>query len=383
MRKLYCRHSKNPDEWSSLDFSYARAYGGRSLPRRALSECVVDAAVITETLVDALSEILKTVKLDGAVYLNAEFTAPWCVEAGYGMPVDTAKAIGADHIVFFHCLIEGRCKARLVDGSDTIDLTSGDLVLFPHDHRHLVGSDLRLPSIDADTIAPTPGASEMIQLHYGGGGEATRFVCGYLACNRRVCRALLSALPQVMRIPLHEDVEGGWLLDLLRLGVRESIANEPGAHSILTKLSELLFAEALRRYAETLPPEQPGWLAGLRDPLVGRALTLMHRHPYDAWTVDSLARATASSRSALADRFTTLIGEPPMKYLTSHRLALAAQTLRAGSASVADIADTIGYGSEAAFARAFKREFGASPAVWRKGSRKTARSNPTPSSALH
>lgn len=315
---------------------------------------------------DALSEVLKTIRLDGAVYLNAEFTAPWCAEACYGMPRGGAQVAGADHIIFFHCLTEGRCYARLADGGDELELRSGDLMVFPHDHRHLLGSDLRLPAVDASSVTPRAPPGELIQLRYGGGGEATRFVCGYLACNRRVSRALLSALPEMLRVPLREDPSSAWLLDLLLLGVNESSTHRPGAQSVLTKLSELLLTEALRRYADELPPDQPGWLAGLRDPIVGRALALLHRQPADAWTVEALAHAVASSRSALAERFLRLTGQPPMHYLTGYRLALAAQALRSGQLSVATIALQVGYGSEAAFTRAFKREFAMPPAAWRR-----------------
>lgn len=314
---------------------------------------------------DALSEVLKTIRLDGAVYINAEFTAPWCAAASYGLPRSTAQTAGADHIVFFHCLTEGHCSARLVDGGDTLELRSGDLIMFPHDHRHLLGSDLRLPPVDANSVTPKVPPGELIQLKHGGGGDSTRFVCGYLACNRRVSKALLASLPEMLHVPLREDPASAWLFDLLLLGVNESSAQRPGAQSILAKLSELLFAEALRRYADRLP-EQQGWLAGLQDPIVGRALALLHRQPAYAWTVETLASRVASSRSALAERFARLTGESPMQYLAGYRLALAAQALRSGREPVANIAANVGYGSEAAFTRAFKREFELPPAAWRK-----------------
>ncbi len=314
---------------------------------------------------DSLSEVLKTIRLDGAVYLNAEFTAPWCVQAQYGLPRDTVRA---DHVIFFHCLVEGCCHARLVDGDDTLDLQVGDLIVFAHDHRHLLGSDLGLPAIDATLITPPAPVDELIQLRHGGGGDATRFVCGYLACNRRMSLPLLSALPQMLRVRLGGDAGSTWLLDLLRLGVRESIAGHAGAESIRAKLSELLFAEALRRHAESLPPDATGWLAGLRDPLVGRALALIHTQSAHAWTVETLAREVASSRSVLAERFVKLMGEPPMQYLIRYRLARAAQALLGTRATVASVAEAAGYGSEGAFTRAFKREYGAPPAAWRRQS---------------
>ena len=166
----------------------------------------------------------------------------------------------------------------------------------------------------------------MLQLRAGGGGAATRFICGYLACDRRASHALLGSLPPMLRIPLGDISLSGWLADLLRVGVQESQAQRPGSQSLLAKLSELAFTEALRRYAQSNPLELKGWLAGLQDPYVGRALALLHGDPR-GWTVEELAREVALSRSALAERFTDLIGEPPMQYLTRWRLTLAAHAL--------------------------------------------------------
>jgi transcriptional regulator GlxA family with amidase domain len=203
-------------------------------------------------------------------------------------------------------------------------------------------------------------------MRHGGGGAATRFVCGYLALSRAVFRPLFEALPPVMQIPIGDGPASGLLRELLRAGVRESSAERPGAASTLAKLADLLFVEALRRYVDGLPPEGKGWLAGVRDPQVGRALALLHGAPSRAWTVDELAHEVALSRSALAERFTSLIGEPPMQYLTRWRLALAAQMLRDGREPMIRIAERSGYESEAAFSRAFKREFGVPPASWRR-----------------
>lgn len=319
---------------------------------------------------DTLSEVLSTIRLDGAVYIDAEFSAPWCVEAGYGLPCEASQLAGADHIIFFHCLIEGACRVRLSDGSETLTLASGDLVVFPHDHRHVLGTDLGLRAVASDDIAPETPASELIRLRHGGGGAVTRFVCGYLACNRRATASLLAALPQMLKVSLGGDPAAGWLLDLLRLGVQQSQVEEAGVRSIRVKLAELLMVEALRRHAASLPDSATGWLAGLRDPLVGRVLSLMHRRPADPWTVDSLARAVASSRSVLAERFATITGEPPIQYLARYRLALAAQALRVGDAPIGTIFEAAGYGSEAAFTRAFKREYGMPPAAWRRHTRK-------------
>jgi AraC-like DNA-binding protein len=317
---------------------------------------------------DALSDILKSVRLEGAVYLNAEFTAPWCVQAEYGLENIRGRLAGAEHVVFFHFMTEGSCKVRLADGSETIEATTGDFILFPQDDKHLLGSDLQLAPVVAARLAREDAASddEFVQMRHGGGGTATRFVCGYLACSLSLCRPLLEALPRMLRIPMGDGPASIMLRELLQMGVRESSAPRPGGESTLAKLSELMFVDALRHYAAQLPPGGKGLLAGVRDPQVGRALALIHGDPGRAWTVDELAHGVAMSRSALADRFAALVGESPIQYLMRWRLALAAQTLRSGREAVARVAERSGYESEAAFSRAFKREFGMAPTAWRK-----------------
>jgi AraC-like DNA-binding protein len=317
---------------------------------------------------DALSDVLKSVRLEGAFYINAEFTAPWCIRGKCGQASVQQRLAGADHVVYFHFIAEGACKVRLADGMQALDVAAGDLVLFPQDDRHLMGSDLQLAPLETENLGYTPDAAggDLIQMRHGGGGAATRFVCGYLACNRSVCRPLLGALPRVLRIPVGDAQASSLLRELLRAGVSESSASRPGGASMLAKLSELMFVEALRRYVENLPPQGKGWLAGVRDAQIGRALAMLHGDPGRAWTVEELARTVALSRSALAERFAALVGESPIQYLIRWRLALAAQMLRAGREAVARIAERSGYESETAFSRAFRREFGVGPAAWRK-----------------
>lgn len=315
---------------------------------------------------DALSDVLKSVHLEGAVYINAEFTAPWCALSKFGLTNVKTRLGGAEHVVFFHFLTEGNCKLRMADGGETLDLTAGDLVLFLNDAEHLLGSDLHLAPVATASLINADAATDFIQIRHGGGGAATRFVCGYLACSRSVCRPLFEALPRVLRIPIGDGSASTLLRDLLRVGVTESSTSRPGAESMLAKLAELMFVEAMRRYVEQMPPGGQGWLAGVRDVQIGRALALMHGDPGRAWTVDELAREVALSRSALAERFTALVGESPIQYLMRWRLALAAQTLRSERDPIVRVAERSGYESEAAFSRAFKREFGMPPAAWRR-----------------
>lgn len=313
---------------------------------------------------DALSDVLHVLRLSGAVFLTAEFTEPWCISTSSGRH----QFVGADseHTVFFHWLISGRCKARLVDGGETLDIGPGDLLMMPNDESHMMGSDLDITPVVADTLVISEPEGGMLRINSGGGGEKTHFVCGFLACDRRLSRPVLEGLPNIMRVPFGADPASTWLKSLLDLGTQETLARRPGSDTVLAKLSELLFVEAVRRYSEGMPTEQKGWLAGLRDRFVGKALTLMHQKPGDPWTVDSLANEVGLSRSALAQRFTELIGQPPMQYLTRWRLTVAAQRLRTDGASLAAVAEQIGYDSEAAFNRAFKREFGVPPATWRR-----------------
>jgi len=323
---------------------------------------------------DALAGVLKSVRLEGAVFLNAEFTAPWCIRGRFGLARARARLLAADHVVFFHFLVEGRCKVRLADGAGpdggAIEVMAGDVILLPRDDRYMMGSDLQLAPMETDDVDAAAAAAEdqFIQMRHGGGEAPTRFVCGYLGCNSAVLRPLIAALPRLLCIPIGDGHAMTLLRDLLSVGVRESLAPRPGAEPMLAKLAELIFVEALRRHAESSPADATGWFAAVRDRHVGRALSLIHEEPERAWTVDELARQVALSRSALAQRFSALVGESPMQYLMRWRLALAAQDLRSGTEPMVRIAERSGYESEAAFNRAFKREFGTPPAAWRRGS---------------
>ena len=314
---------------------------------------------------DTLSNVLQVLRLTGAVFLDAEFTAPWCVVSKSGHTTEGPLA-EFEHVVFFHWRIEGRCKARLAAGGETFEIAAGDLLLMPNDETHLMGSDLDSTPVAADALV-RPGANNgLLRIDYGGGGETTRFVCGFLACDKRLSRPVIDSLPGMLRVPFGDDPAAAWFKSLLQVGTHETTAPRPGSDTVLAKLSELLFVEALRRYSESMPEQQKGWLAGLRDRFVGKTLALMHETPGRAWTVDVLAQEVGLSRSALAQRFTDLIGQAPMQYLTRWRLTVAAQRLRSESSGLALIAEQVGYDSEAAFNRAFKREFGMPPATWRR-----------------
>ena len=317
---------------------------------------------------DALSDALRVLHLTGAVFLDAEFTAPWCVVSHSGQPGSSVLS-GGPNTIFFHVLTEGRCKARLAAGGETLEFGVGDLVMLPRDDTHLLGSDLRMVPTFAEALVQPAPSGELMRIKHGGGGEKTRFVCGFLRCDERLCRPMLETLPRLLRVPLGDGTATAWLTSLLHAGARETSAPRPGGETVLAKLSELLFVEALRRYIELLPEQQTGWLAGLRDRYVGRALAVMHEDPGRDWTVQDLAERVGLSRSSLAQRFTDFIGQPPMQYLTRWRLTIAAQRLRSEKTTLARIAADSGYDSEAAFNRAFKRALGTTPAAWRRSDR--------------
>lgn len=313
---------------------------------------------------DALSDVLRSVSLSGAVFFEAEFHAPWCVRAHLGLGGVRDRLPADSRVALFHWLTEGHCKVRLAEEQGEQALEAGDLVLFTNDDPHLLGTDLgRLPVESQDMFEGMPGES-CARLRLDGEGEATRFVCGYIAFDRTLSRTLVDSLPRMLRVPIRDRPAAGLVRSLLFAAVEESASARPGGLSMLAKLSELLFIEALRCHVEALPEGGTGWLAGLRDPHVGQALALLHGSPRSDWTVESLAARVALSRSALGERFNRLVGESPMAYLTRWRLAQAARELLRG-APVGRVADRWGYASDAAFSRAFRREFGDSPANWR------------------
>lgn len=314
---------------------------------------------------DALSDVLRVVRLTGAVFMDAEFTAPWCVGEPAGVEVCVQHLPDAQHVVIYHLVTEGSCQVAL-PGETPRAARAGDLVIIPGGEAHALGSDLARPPADGARLVVQRGPDEAPQVRHGGGGEVTRMVCGYLACDSGLFDTLLSSLPRLMIVDMREGPGAQWLTSSIRFSMAEAAAARAGTGSMLAKLSELMFVEAMRRHIESLPPEQTGWLAGLRDRFVGKALALMHSKPARTWTVEELAESVGLSRSALAERFTGLIGLPPMQYLTRWRLQLAANLLRTGSRAVAAIASDVGYESEAAFNRAFKRELGTTPAAWRK-----------------
>lgn len=326
---------------------------------------------------DALSDVLRVIRLAGGVFLEAEFTAPWCVSGKLSAEHCKPFSVTPRHVIASHFVVQGQMQLRVEDG-EVIDVRAGELLLLPHNHPHSFGSDLSAATVAAHSIVqpPPPQGDGIARIKLGGGGEATQLLCGFLG-SATSFSPLLSALPPLLKLDIRSTASGAWIESSFRFAASEIAAGRMGSATVIAKLSELLFVEAVSKYVEALPAERRGWLAGLRDPQIGRALTLLHARPSDAWTAEALALEVNMSRSVFAERFTSLVGQPPMHYLTLWRMHLAAQRLREGHDNVARVAEAVGYESEAAFSRAFKRQFGTSPGGWRKQETSPINEQPT------
>jgi AraC-like DNA-binding protein len=336
---------------------------------------------------DTLSDLLRAVRLRGAVFYQIEGIPPWAASTPHAQEIIPAIMPGADHMIEFHGLVKGLCWAAIIGGKP-LRMEAGDVVLFPQGDPHVLSSapGMRPPSLhDKDFFlgqleAPRPFALDVTQgIRSEGGNDRSTVICGYLGLDARPFNPLLAALPRVLLISGGALGADSWVMTLMRAVVNESSGKQPGGEAVLERMSEMLFVEVLRRYIDTLPEEHTGWLAGMRDPTVGRALSLMHEKPSEAWTMEDLSEQAGLSRSSFHERFAHFIGQPPMQYLTQWRMQVASGLLRDSNAKLIDVALSVGYESEAAFSRAFKRVAGASPGAWRKDRRASPDSVPVAS----
>jgi AraC-like DNA-binding protein len=318
---------------------------------------------------DVLSEVLKAVKLDGAVFFHGEFSSPWCARQPDACAMASYLSASTKHVIIYHLVTEGRGYARVEQNGRAIPLAAGDIIIVPHGDAHLMGNGPAVTPMDSSEHLRQVLAEGKMLSQFGGGGELTRLVCGYLTCDRQLSQVFLAGLPPLIKIHIRDNPSGRWIEDTLRYSVSHAETSGPGGAVVIAKLSEVLFVETLRRYIAKLPQAQTGWLAGVRDPEVGKALALLHKQPSHPWTIASLANEVGLSRSVLAERFRHYLSDTPMGYLTRWRLQLAAQVLASTSKSVAEVAGEVGYESEPSFNRAFKREFGVPPARFRSQSR--------------
>lgn len=314
---------------------------------------------------DPLTDVLTSVRLTGAVFFDVEGTAPWAAEGPPASAISGLVLPEADHIIEFHAVTRGKCLGGIL-GEEPVPLETGDVICFPHGDAHVLSSarGMRAPP-NLSAYERAPGARLPFPLKLGDGPAEVHLVCGFLGCDARPFNPLLAALPRVLRAS-DRDAPGGWLSRFMEVAEAEARTPRAGTEAILARLSELMFVEVIRRHVETLLPDRTGWLAGLRDPHVGRALAALHARPEHPWTIDALGREAGLSRSALAERFTALVGEPPMQYLGRWRMQVAAGLLASTHDGVAAIGARVGYASEAAFSRAFRKAVGVPPASWRR-----------------
>jgi AraC-like DNA-binding protein len=321
-----------------------------------------------EGSMDLLSEVLRTVQLNGAIFYNAAFSCPWSFRSPASGALARWIGSNAGHVIVYHLVTTGEAWIRLEEGPP-VSLTAGDIVVFPNGDPHLMGNGAPTEPFDNEKDLERILTHGVEPVHRGGGGEITRFVCGYLTCDPQIHTVLLSGLPRLLKVNIRNDPAGSWLENSILFSVAAAQSGHAGSEALLAKLSEALFIETLRQYVVRLPHSETGWMAGARDPDVGKALALLHRTPAHPWTIANLAEEVGVSRSVLAERFRHYLGEPPMSYLARWRRQLGARMLTRTNASVAEIALEAGYDSEAAFNRAFKREFGVPPARFRRQAR--------------
>lgn len=321
---------------------------------------------MTVAKTDVLSDVLRAVRLTGAVYFDFELSSPWVAEAPPSRAIAATVMPGADRVIEYHLIARGSCWGHAI-GQEPAQLSEGDLIVFPQGDPHVLSSAPGMRAVP-DLSVFARGSTPLPLVHEMGGGgiDRTRVVCCFMGCDERPFNPLLSALPSVIHLRAADaSATVGWLTTVINIAVNESRSGREGGENVLARLAELMFVEAIRRHLETPGAIEKGWLAGLRDPVVGQALALLHGEPNAEWTVESLARAVAASRSVLAERFAEMVGHPPMQYLTLWRMQLASRQLIDGG-QVAEVAGAVGYESEAAFSRAFKKVVGQSPATWRR-----------------
>lgn len=331
---------------------------------------------------DVLSDVLSAVRLTGAVYFDICARTPWVVDAPPVACIAPEVMPESERLMAFHVLVEGWCWAQLTDGSEpALQLSSGDAVLFAHGDGHCLGTEpgRRAQPDVRHCDGPDHRRLPFAFAEFGGKGEPAHLVCGYFGCDERPFNPILDALPRTLHVR-GVGPNGGLLRELIRFALQESARPRLGAEGFLAKLSELMLLQAVREHMDTLPKGATGWFSGLRDPHIGASLRLMHGRPAEAWTLETLAREIGLSRSVFAERFSLLIGTPPMHYLSNFRLQLAARMLASADVTLAQAAAAVGYESEAAFNRAFKKLVGVPPGAFRRGASSACHNEPpTPS----
>jgi AraC-like DNA-binding protein len=326
---------------------------------------------------DILSDVLKEVHLCGAVFFDVEACAPWVAEAPASKEFKSLIMPQAQHVINYHVVANGTCWARLLDSeADPIRLPAGSVIVFPKGQPHVLSSEpgLRAPFDPAIFEEPQlDGIKPLLISRNGTGPNSVRLICGFLGCDVLPFNPLLEALPNMLVITDGYSEKDGWLASLIRAAAAEEHGRRDGGRNVLSRLSELIFIEAIRIYAERLPEGSRGWLAALRIPHVAQAISLLHEDPAKNWTLSSLAKACGVSRTILATTFKETLGTPPKSYLTSWRMQIASGLLADTETPVYNVAEAVGYESEASFSRAFRRATGRSPGLWRSDRQRSLR----------
>jgi len=330
---------------------------------------------------DTLSDLLRSVRVRGAVFFYVSCRDEWSAQAPAASEIAEAVLPGCEHVMEYHMLAKGNGWAAIA-GEEPVKMAAGDIVMFPHGDSHVMSSAPGVPPIRQTAewvFSRRNDPKPLVVSYHHGVVEAgspmpvdhaqTIFVCGFLGCDVKPFNPLVAALPRILHLPATQA--GDWVSRVIDQAVSESNSPRPGGDAVLERLSEMMFVDAARRYLDSLPEDATGWLAGLRDRFVGKTLALLHDYPNRDWTVDDLAREVGLSRSALHERFVQYVGQPPMQYLANWRIQLGTRLLRESNHTVATIAQEVGYESEAAFSRAFKRMIGTPPAAWRRAQAQT------------
>jgi AraC-like DNA-binding protein len=316
---------------------------------------------------DALSDVLRAVRLTGAVFFNLDVKAPWVAETPTAIDCAPYVMPHAGYLIEYHLLTRGSCWAGLID-AEPVQLQAGDIIVFPRGDAHVLSSKPGMRfTPDMTNFEGADKTQLPFQLQFGGEGpEEAGVVCGFLGCDARPFNPLLAALPRLLHLPASSPHRSAWLNHIVQAAVDESVNKRSGGESVLGRLSELMFIEVVRSYIQTLSAEETGWLAALADKHIAAALNAMHGKPSQAWTLEDLAKIAGLSRSAFAERFAQVLGRPPIQYLAEWRMQLATSLLVDSKDAIAQVAAKVGYESEAAFSRAFKKLVGAPPAEWRR-----------------
>jgi AraC-like DNA-binding protein len=334
-------------------------------------------------MMDVLSEVLRVIRLTGAVHFRANFTGPWSIISSLPGMLAARLVPSAESITPFHVAVHGSCLVSW-GTHPPIRFDAGDVIIFSRGVQHVMASDPGLTPVPVKDVYK-PSAGQVTVVEYGGGGKESRLICGYLHSDQ-LFSPLLDAMPAVICVrvrngalvleayteteayaePVTLRQDASWWQASIGQLIAEVTSPGQGNRAVLARLSELLFMEVVRWQLSYVSKGHGGWLAGLNDPHVGRALTLLHACPERAWTVDELALQVAISRSVLAKRFTELVGETPIQYLAGWRMHLARRLLRDGTLGLAQIGSRVGYESEAAFNRAFRKQVGVPPGSWRR-----------------